>query len=95
LDQDKTKELRRNKRAYARRNKNPQRDGAYDAWNEASIVVDGLSKQLIETAPTTVAGVAAVLAHWSEVMDEEEHDRDFISTTEFLESLAEGVKAIG
>jgi hypothetical protein len=39
--------------------------------------------------------VAAVLAHWSEVMDEEEHDRDFISTTEFLESLAEGVKAIG
>jgi hypothetical protein len=36
-----------------------------------------------------------VLAHWSEVMDEEEHDRDFISTTEFLQSLAEGVKAIG
>jgi hypothetical protein len=35
-----------------------------------------------------------VLAHWSEVMDEE-HDRDFISTTEFLQSLAEGVKAIG
>jgi hypothetical protein len=50
---------------------------------------------LIETSPTTVAGVAAVLAHWSKIMNEDEHDRDFISTTEFLESLAEGVKALG
>jgi hypothetical protein len=31
----------------------------------------------------------------SEAMSEEDHDRDFISTTAFLESLAEGVKAIG
>jgi hypothetical protein len=92
---DKTKELRRNKRAYARRNKNPQRDAAYKAWNEAGIAVDGLSKQIIETSPTTVAGVAAVLAHWSKVMDEDEHDRDFISTGEFLEKLAKGVKALG
>jgi hypothetical protein len=92
---DKTKELRRNRRAYARRNKNTPRDVAYKAWTEASTVKDALSKQIIETSPTTVAGVAAVIAHWSEVMDEEEHDRDFISTTEFLESLAEGVKAVG
>jgi hypothetical protein len=38
---------------------------------------------------------SAFLAHWSEAMSEEDHDRDFISTTAFLESLAEGVKAIG
>jgi hypothetical protein len=92
---DKTKELRRNRRAYAKRNKNTPRAVAFKAWNEADKVTDGLSKQLIETSPTTVAGVAAVLAHWSKVMDEDEHDRDFISTTEFLQSLAKGVKAIG
>jgi hypothetical protein len=93
---DKRKELRRNRRACDRRNKkNTPRNVAYKAWTEASTVKDALSKQLIETAPTTVAGVAAVLAHWSEVMDEEEHDRDFISTGELLKNLAKGVKAIG
>jgi hypothetical protein len=95
---DKTNELRRNKRAYERRkrrNENSARSLAWSAWNKAGEVTDGLSKQLIETSPTTVAGVAAVLAHWSEVMDEDEHDRDFISTTEFLQSLAKGVKALG
>jgi hypothetical protein len=92
---DKTNELRRNRRAYDKRNKNTPRDVAYNAWNEAGKVTDGLSKEIIETAPTTMAGVAAVLAHWSNVMNEEDHDRDFISTTEFLESLAKGVKAIG
>jgi hypothetical protein len=67
---DKTKELRRNRRAYKKRNENSARSLAWDAWNEAGKVTDGLSKQLIETSPTTVAGVAAVMAHWSEVMDE-------------------------
>jgi hypothetical protein len=49
--------------------------------------------QLERPCPESAIGIAAVLAHWSEVMSEEDHDRDFISTTEFLQSLAEGVKA--
>jgi hypothetical protein len=85
---DKTNELRRNKRAYKRRNENSARSLAWNAWNEAGNVTDGLSQQLIETSPTTVAGVAAVLAHWSKVMDEDEHDRDLISTQEFLANLS-------
>jgi hypothetical protein len=92
---DKTNELRRNKRAYKKRNENSARSLAWDAWNEAGKVTDGLSKQIIETSPTTVAGVAAVLAHWSKIMDEDEHDRDFISTGELLKNLAKGIKAIG
>jgi hypothetical protein len=92
---EKTKELRRNKRAFAKRNRNTARDLAYDAWNEAGKLTDSLSQQLIETPPTTVAGVAALLAHWSKAMDEDEHDRDFISTGELLKNLAKGVKALG
>lgn len=80
--------MRRNKRAYKRRNENSARSPAWNAWNEAGNVTDGLSQQLIETSPTTVAGVAAVLAHWSKVMDEDEHDRDLISTQEFLANLS-------
>ncbi len=91
---EKTKELRRNRRAYDRRNNNPLRNGAWEAWNEAEEVTNSLSQRLIETSPTTVAGVAALLAHWSNVMDENQHDRDFISTAELLKNLAKGVKAI-
>ena len=91
----KTKELRRNRRAYEQRNKNTPRSRAYEAWNEANEITIGLSRQLIETRATTMAGIAAVLGYWSQVMDEEEHDRDLISTREFLEKIAEAAQAIG
>jgi hypothetical protein len=43
-------------------------------------VVGKLSEELVTTAPTTLAGVAAVLAYWSEIMEENEWGRDFHST---------------
>jgi hypothetical protein len=91
---EKTKELQRNQRAYFQREDDSPRGRAYDAWNAANEITLRLSKQMIETRPTTMAGVAAVLAHWSRVMDEDEHDRDFFSTREFLKKIAEAVQAI-
>jgi hypothetical protein len=88
---DKTKELRRNRRAYNRRLKKDPRSIAYDAWNEADKVTNALSEQLIERPPMTVAGVIAVMMHWSEVMSENQYDRDFISTQELLRNLAKSV----
>jgi hypothetical protein len=40
---------------------------AWDAWNETCNVLASTMERLIETRPTTIAGVAAVLQHWLEL----------------------------
>jgi hypothetical protein len=40
-------------------------------------------------------GIAALIAYWAQIMDEDQHERDFVATQQFLESLSEGLKAIG
>jgi hypothetical protein len=47
------------------------------------------------SGPTTIAGVAAVLAYWSEIATEDYCSTDLISKVSFLEGLAEAAKAIG
>jgi hypothetical protein len=40
---------------------------AWNAWNETCNVLASTMERLIETRPTTIAGVAAVLQHWLEL----------------------------
>jgi hypothetical protein len=63
------------------------RDVAYDRWNNQCEVVTQITEELVETTPTTMAGLAALLTYWSEIMDEDTADRDFLKTSEFLEKL--------
>jgi hypothetical protein len=54
---------------------------------------------LVATQPVTVAGVAAVLAYWSEIASEgakieECYDTDIHSTVTFLAKIAETVKTL-
>jgi len=74
--------------------KKSQRSVTYDAWNAKCDAMVAASKRLIETQPTTLAGISAVLAYWAKVADEDECDRDFISTVEFLVSTAENVRSL-
>jgi hypothetical protein len=70
------------------------RSRAYNAWNDACIVAEAVTKQLVDARPTTIGGVAAVLAYWSEIASEDHFETDLGSTTTFLEALAEAVQAI-
>jgi hypothetical protein len=67
--------------------KGTPRDIAYDRWSDQCGVVAKITEELAAAPPTTMAGVAAVLAYWSEIMEEDEHDRDFHSTQEFLDKM--------
>jgi DNA-binding SARP family transcriptional activator len=70
----------------ARCKKNP-RNVAYDRWNEDCNAVDKITAELVATTPTTIAGIAALLGYWSEIMEEDTIDRAFEDTQEFLERL--------
>jgi hypothetical protein len=80
--------------AESERCKGNPRDVAAERWNDQGEVADEITEELVATVPTTVAGFAAVLAHWSDVMEEDSCERDFDSTVLFLENLAEALKAI-
>jgi hypothetical protein len=71
---------------------------AWDAYNESCNVLASTMETLIETRPTTIAGVAAVLQHWLEFTKADtgmEVVGDEGDTIHFLEGLAEAAKAIG
>jgi hypothetical protein len=51
-------------------------------------------EQLANTRPTTIGGVAAVLAYWSEIASEDHLETDLGSTVTFMEALAEVVREI-
>jgi hypothetical protein len=70
------------------------RNRAYDLWNETGKHLTALTDELLQVAPTTVAGVTAALAHWADVADDETADRDFERTREFIEHMAESMRAI-
>jgi hypothetical protein len=91
---EKTKELRRNRRADNHRRRNSPYGRAYDAWNEACEIAEELTGRLVETRPTTVAGLAAVLAYWSEIATEDEHFLDLYATASFLEKMGQAAQAI-
>ncbi len=79
---------------------NSPRSLAYDSWNEADEVVNAISAELRSTVtPTTAAGIAGALAYWADVMDtgdseDENHDRDAISTVEFIKHMAKAAAAL-
>jgi hypothetical protein len=91
---EKTKELRRNRRAEDDRCRNSPYGRAYDKWNKACEITNDLAGQLMDTRPTTPAGLAAVLAYWSEIASEEHVKVDFIGTVEFLEKIADAAQAL-
>jgi hypothetical protein len=65
---------------------------AWDAWNDQVNAVAAITQELIDTAPTTVAGVAAALAHWAYVAGTGD---DFdANTAELLERLAEALRRL-
>jgi hypothetical protein len=88
------KMMERRLRAAERRYKNSSRSLAYDVWNDTHDVLERLTKEMVSTPPTTIGGVAAVLAYWSEIATEDESFLDLFSTARFLEKMAEATSAI-
>jgi hypothetical protein len=68
---------------------------AYDEWCERGNEVTRINKELFATTPTTMAGTAALLAHWSKVMTDRDCSLDWISTQDFLGRLSRGLRAAG
>jgi hypothetical protein len=71
---------------------------AWAAYNESCNALACTMDQLIETRPTTIAGIAAALQHWLEFTKADigmEVVGDEGDTTRFLEGLAEAAKVIG
>jgi hypothetical protein len=64
----------------ARREGGP-RDIAYDRWNDQCEKLNEATEALIATIPTTAAGIAVALEHWSEFSDRISGDGEF----DFLE----------
>jgi hypothetical protein len=77
----------------ARREGDP-RNVAYDGWNECCEAVDKITAQLVGTTPTTIAGIAALLAYWSEIMEEDTIDRAFEDTQALLARLGEALTEV-
>jgi hypothetical protein len=67
------------------------REFAYDRWCGQGDQVTKITKEFAATPPTTMAGMAAVLAHWSEIMNEDSNHLDFYDTRKFLGYLAEAI----
>jgi hypothetical protein len=61
---------------------------AYDRWSDQGDLVAKIAVEFHASPPTTMAGVAAVLAHWAEIMKEDGDHFDFYGTQEFLENLS-------
>ena len=78
---------------YERTKGNPRRV-AYSKWNDAVDAVWLLTDELLNTAPTTFAGIAAVLAHRADMAYEDAADQDFQRTGEFMEYIAEAVRRL-
>jgi hypothetical protein len=89
----KYRELCRSTRAGKAAYADTPRSRAYDAWNEGSIAVERLTEELIETRPTTMAGIIAVVGYWAKVMETDDdqdslYALDAISTKAFLRKLS-------
>jgi hypothetical protein len=78
---------------YQRTKGNPRRI-AYSKWNDAVDAVWPLTDELLNTVPTTFSGIAAALAHWANMADEDAADRDFQRTVEFMEYIAEAARRL-
>jgi hypothetical protein len=69
------------------------RDGAYHRWSNLSDDVEKVTEELGTVAPTTMAGVAALLGYWYEIMDESSDHFDSSATSDFLGRLADALEA--
>jgi hypothetical protein len=78
---------------YERTKGNPRRV-AHSKLNDAIDAVWLITDELLDTVPTTFAGIAATLAHWANVVDEDTADRDFQRTMEFMEYIAEAARRL-
>jgi hypothetical protein len=70
------------------------RDVACDRWNEHCNAVDKITAELVATTPTTIAGIAALLGYWSEIMEEDTIDREFEDTQALLARLGEALTEV-
>jgi hypothetical protein len=91
----KTAKLLRLREEEAARHVGTPRDVAWNAWNAATIALKEATDQLVTTRPTTVAGVAAVLATWAEFDYSEAAESTFAhdENSGFLGELAESCAA--
>jgi hypothetical protein len=89
----KTNELRRRDAIERAHYEKTPRSLTWNAWNEVCKVAEAVTKQLVDTRPTTIGGVAAALAYWSEIASECD-DTDLDCTVEFLEGLTEALAKI-
>jgi hypothetical protein len=88
------KRYRAIRRAQRAEDRSPRRL-AYDEWSERAEEIVRINKELFATTPTTMAGTAALLAHWSKVMTDRDCSLDWISTQDFLGRLSRGLRAAG
>jgi hypothetical protein len=70
------------------------RNVAYDRWSEHCAVVDKITAELAATTPTTIAGIAALLGYWSEIMEEDTINRAFEDTQALLAGLGEALTEV-
>ena len=78
---------------YERTKGNPRRV-AHSKWNDAVDAVWLLTDELLNTVPTTFAGIAAALVHWTDMADEDAADRDCQRAVEFMEYIAEAARRL-
>jgi hypothetical protein len=87
-----------NEEQAARRRGSP-REVAYHEWNDLSDATIGITEELVQTTPTTIAGIAAVLEYWAELMahDGDGGDFDFLDLdcgSRFLAGVASALRNI-
>jgi hypothetical protein len=69
------------------------RDDAYDRWSDLADDVEEVTEEFGAVAPTTMAGVAAVLGYWYEIMDDSSSHFDYAATVDFLGRLTDALEA--
>jgi hypothetical protein len=67
------------------------RSAAYDVWNDLCNVRYEITAELA-TMPTAVAGLAALLQHWADIVGDDEGNFDNYDTTKLLTALANGLR---
>jgi hypothetical protein len=67
------------------------RNAAYDVWNDLCNVRYEITAELA-TPPTTVAGLAALLQHWADIVGDAEGNFDNYDTTKLLTAVANGLR---
>jgi hypothetical protein len=70
------------------------RDLAYHRWSDQCDAVGAISAEIVDTGPVSTGGIAAVLAHWAAIADEDTVDRDFEATTRLMENVAETLRGM-